>query len=69
MLKNEINNDAYKFYVGEGVKVLTENTQRFAGGGAITRSLYDIIRPKVDSRSAEEVVNEVIKKSGLKLGG
>lgn len=68
-MEKERQNNAYMYYIAEGVKVLTENTQRFAGGGAITRSLYDIIRPKVDSRSAEEVVNEVIKKSGLKLGG
>ncbi len=58
---------AYRIYVTECLRTMTENTARFAGGNYITARLADTVsKPHIDdSKTGEEIVAEVIKKAGL----
>ena len=54
----------------EALRVLTENTAKFARGSMIKEKFYDIInrKPKnVDTRSGEEIVLDIVKRAGLEL--
>ena len=59
---------AYKIYVTDSLRIIGENTAKFAGGGYLKSRWADVVdsRPK-EARTGEEIVAEVIKKSGLKL--
>jgi hypothetical protein len=70
--RREQREEAYRFYVAEGIRFVSENTTHsaFDGGGRyLNLKLYDILYPpKQDTRTAEDIINHV--KQGLaKLGG
>jgi hypothetical protein len=61
---------AYRVYVTDTLRVLTENTAKFAGGMVIKANYYDIINKKnqqQDTRSGEEIVADIINRAGLEL--
>lgn len=59
---------AWQSYVADSLRVITENTAKYAGGGYIRERWVDIVSPKKkDTRTGEEIVADVIKKSGLKV--
>ena len=52
----------------DALRVLGENTAKCAGGGYIRERWADIIKPKKqDDRKGEEIVLDIIKKTGLKV--
>lgn len=62
--------EAYRIYVTDALKTITENTCRFNGGGTMSKRWYDLTKP-ADTRTAEEIADEVVRKAGLiqKHGG
>lgn len=52
--------------MARGVKMLTENTARFAGGSYLGQDIMEILQPrKTDSREAEEIVKDVLQGAGI----
>ena len=53
---------AYRVYVTDCLKLITENT----GNISLKSRYYDIIHPKKeDTRTGEEIVEDIIKRAGL----
>jgi hypothetical protein len=69
VLKREAHADAYRVYVTDALKVICENTARYAGGSCIEMRYIDLINPKPeDTRTGEEVIEHM--KSKLRtIGG
>lgn len=54
--------------MASGIKMISENTARFAGGGYLSIDYDDIIQPKAqDSRTGDEIVMDVIRRTGIKV--
>lgn len=60
---------AYRIYVTDGLKMIAENTQRFAGGSRFERRFWDVIK-KVpeETRTSDEIIQGIRDKISL-LGG
>ena len=59
---------AYRIYVADCLRIITENTAKIGGGSYITAKLFDIINPKpVDNRSGEEIAADIIKRAGIEV--
>lgn len=58
----------YRAYVTDALMIMTENTAKFAGGKHMTTRWIEEYLPK-DTRTAEEVVADVIRNAGLIQGG
>ncbi len=55
---------AYRFYISEGIRILTENTAAQVAGRQFTRSFSDILKPqKVETRTPEQIIDKI--KNGL----
>ena len=55
-------------YVTDALKLLGENTARYAGGSHMLQRWVDAISPKKqDTRTGAEIAADVIKKAGLKV--
>lgn len=71
ILKQSCEQEAYKTYVAECLRMATENTAKFAGGRYMSISFGEMLHPKpVDTRTGEEVIAHmkgVLK--GLEKGG
>ena len=53
---------AYRVYVTDCLKLIAENT----GNISLKLRYYDIIQPKkVDTRTGDEIVEDIIKRAGL----
>lgn len=68
--------EIYKRYVSESLMALTSNTSRYlvAGvgeiiaGSTMQKTWWDIVHPKKkDSKTPEQIVEDTIKKAGLKV--
>ena len=60
---------AYRIYVTECLRVMTENTAEQSGGSYIDKPFTDFIgnnKPK-DERTAEEIIADVAKRAGLEV--
>lgn len=54
--------------MADSLRIITENTAKYAGGSYIRERWIDIVTPKKqDNRTGEEIVADVIKKAGLKV--
>lgn len=62
--RREAEDKAYRVYITDALKVLTGNTANYAGGSVMSGRYADLWKP-ADTRSAEEVAADVIKKAGL----
>ena len=50
----------------DALKITVENTAKFAGGSYIKARYIDIIEPKkVDTRTGDEIVEDIIQRAGL----
>lgn len=50
-------------YVTDALKLIAENTAKYAGGGYIQKRYADVITPqKEETRTPEEVTNYMLKK-------
>ena len=59
---------AYRIYVTDCLRILSENTAKVGGGSYITAKFYDIINPKlVDDRTGEEIAADIIKRAGIEV--
>ena len=55
-------------YVTDALKLLGENSARYAGGSHMTQRWVGVITPKKqDTRTGAEIAADVIKKTGLKV--
>ena len=58
--------EAYRIYVTDALRVVAENTARFASGNYIKARYADMIEPKKqDNRTGDEIVADIIKRAGL----
>ena len=53
---------AFKIYVTDALKILTENTAKAGGGNMLTQRYIDIINHKVETRTADEIVENIRNK-------
>ena len=59
---------AYRIYVTECLRIISENTAKMGGGSYITAKFADIINPKpVDNRTGEEIAADIIKQAGIEV--
>ena len=56
-INTKVSDDIYRFYISNAVKILTENTARFAGGSELSKSYYDIMHK--DEIIENEKQNEI----------
>ena len=50
----------------DALQITVENTAKFAGGSYIKARYIDIIEPKkVDTRTGDEIVEDIIHRAGL----
>lgn len=68
IIKRQAEEESYKIYTAECLRIITENTAKMVGGSCVSVSFADIINPKpVDNRTGEEIVAEIIEKAGLEV--
>ena len=59
---------AYRIYVTECLRMVTENTAKISNGSYTVAKFEDIINPKhVDNRTGEEIASDIIKRSGIEV--
>ena len=57
---------AYRIYVTDCLRMMTENTARFAKGTYVKKRYADFFRESpADNRTGEQIAADVIKKAGL----
>jgi len=56
--------EAFACYMGEGMRILTENTANMAGGSSLSSRFYDILHPekKEKPKTAEQVIDHLRQK-------
>ena len=60
LFKQEQEEKATRIYYAECLRIISENTARFGGGGYIQAKLVDILDPKpVDNRSANDIIKGI----------
>ena len=61
-LNERAKTEAYRIYVTDALRIVAENT----GNISLKLRYYDIIHPKkVDNRTGDEIVADIIKRAGL----
>lgn len=64
-IRTELTQTAYRIYISDTLKVIAENTARSVPEGKYpTKRLVEILHP-VKERSAEEIIESVIKNAEL----
>lgn len=59
---------AYRIYVTDCLRIISENTAKMCGGSYITAKFSDIINTKpVDNRTGEEIAADIIKRAGIEV--
>ena len=59
---------AYRIYVTDCLRIISENTAKICGGSYITANFADIINPKpVDNRTGDEIAADIIKLAGIEV--
>lgn len=65
-LKKQAEESAFRAYTAECLRTISQNTAMTPGNSYVTASYMDIINPKPqDTRTCEEITDEIIKKCGL----
>lgn len=64
--------EIYRIYISDTLRIISENTAKFVGGNYIKKRYYDFVKEpnghtKNDNRSAKEIINDVVNKSGIKV--
>ena len=66
--KKNQRDETYRIYLAECLQKICENTAKSVGGSYISVSYRDLINGDTeDSRSAEEIIADIIKKAGLEV--
>lgn len=61
--------EIYRVYITDALKIIAENTAKFAGGSHLTKryvEMIGIIKPE-PKKTAEQIIDEVTKKAGLEV--
>ena len=59
---------AYRIYVTNCLRIMTENTAKQVGGNYISAEYEDLINPKKkDNRTGDEIAADVIRNAGIKV--
>lgn len=59
---------AYRIYVTDCLRIISENTAKMGGGSYITAKFADIINTKpVDNQTGEEIAADIIKRAGIEV--
>ena len=59
---------AYRIYVADCLRIISENTAKMGVGSYITAKFADIINPKpVENRTGEEIAADIIKRAGIEV--
>ena len=57
---------AYRAYMSDALKLITENTAKYARGSHLTKRYADIVTQKpADTRTGAEIARDVINAAGL----
>ncbi|MBR0340744.1 MAG: hypothetical protein IJH64_00565 [Oscillospiraceae bacterium] len=70
-IKAEYKELQYRAYVTDALKIIAENTAKYAGGSTLTKRYIEIAddsKPK-PQKTAEQIIEEVTKKAGLEVIG
>lgn len=60
--------EAYRIYVTDALRIVGENTARYASGNYIKARYADMIEPKKqDNRTCEEITADVVARCGLTI--
>lgn len=65
-IKRNSERELYNDYVSECLRMITESTAKFAGGKYISKPFAEILQPQ-ETKTAEEIVLDVIACAGLKV--
>ena len=67
-ISQEMRSKAYRIYVTDGLKLISENTAKYAGGSAFKQRYFDLFNKQPEeTRTGEEIILE-IKGKLRKLG-
>ena len=61
---------AYRIYLTDALRVLTENTAKFAGGSMINIRYFDVIdtqKKNPEKKTGDEIVVDIVKRAGLEI--
>ena len=59
---------AYRIYVTDCLRIISENTAKMGGGSYITAKFADIINTKpADNRTGEEIAADIIRRAGIEV--
>lgn len=64
--KKSENDNIYRIYVTDCLKLIAENTAKFSNGGIIQTRYYDILNPAQDN-ATNETADEIINRMKSKL--
>ena len=60
--------EAYRIYVTDALRIVAENTARYAGGNCIKARYIDVVEPKKqDNRTCEEITADIVARCGLTI--
>lgn len=61
--KKEAEEKAYRIYVSDGIKMISENTAKFAGGVMPRKRFYDLINAiPEETRTSDEIISSIQQK-------
>ena len=59
---------AYRIYVADCLRIISENTAKTCGGSYITAKLSDIVNPEpCEKRTGEEIAADIIRRAGIEV--
>lgn len=60
---------AYRVYTAEALRIMTENTAKYAGGGYMKQKYSDMVNPKPEeTRTGQEII-DMMKNKIAQIGG
>ena len=69
LLKKQAQEQAYRIYVTDALKIITENTAKYSGGNYMKIRYYDLENPKPEeNRTPEEIIGNM-KEKIARIGG
>ena len=67
-LEGEIHEEIYRVYITDTLRIISENTAKYAGGAYATKRYAEIINPPKESNlTAEEIIGRVTKNAGIEV--
>ena len=67
-VKREQEEAAYRIYVTDALKLLTENTAKTGGGSYASKRWWEVLhQPPPDTRTGEQIAKDIIERAGLEV--